>query len=69
VEELPLNKFFFNKKRKVIVKKEIYQEAGKVAKKFKILVDGKYMKKQEFATQIAGTLGHFLRPTNILLSP
>jgi hypothetical protein len=59
VEELPPNEFFFDKKRKAIVKQELYQEAGKVAKKFKILADGKDMKKQEFATQIAGTLGAF----------
>jgi hypothetical protein len=50
VEELPLNEFFFDKKRKVVVKKELYQEASKVAKKFKILAGGKDMKKQEFAT-------------------
>jgi hypothetical protein len=54
MEELPPNKFFFDKKRKDVVKQELYQEAGKVAKKFKILADGK-----EFATQIAGTLGAF----------
>jgi hypothetical protein len=59
MEELPSNEFFFDKKRKAIVKQEFYQEAGKVAKKFKILADGKDVKKQEFATQIAGTLGAF----------
>jgi hypothetical protein len=46
VEELPSNKFFFDKKRNVVVKKEIYQEVGKVAKKFQVLPDGKDMKKQ-----------------------
>ena len=50
MEELPSNEFFFDKKRKVVVKQELYQEASKVAKKFKILADGKDMKKQEFAT-------------------
>jgi hypothetical protein len=50
VEKLPPNEFFFDKKRKVFVKQEIYQEAGTVAKKFKILADGKAMKKEEFAT-------------------
>jgi hypothetical protein len=59
VEELPPNEFFFDKKRKAIVKQELYQEAGTVAKKFKILADGRAMKKEEFATQIAGTLGAF----------
>jgi len=69
VEELPLNEFFFDKKRKVVVKQELYQEAGMTSKKFKILADGRAMKKEEFATQIARTLGVLLRPTNILLSP
>jgi hypothetical protein len=59
VEELPLNEFFFDKKRKVVVRQELYQEAGTVSKKFKILTDGKNVKKVEFATQIAGTLGAF----------
>jgi hypothetical protein len=59
VEELPPNEFFFDKKRKAVVKQELYQEAGTVAKKFKILADGRAMKKEEFATQIAGTLGAF----------
>ena len=59
VENFPPNEFFFDKNRKVIVKQEIYREAGIVAKKFKILADGKAMKKEELATQIAGTLGAF----------
>jgi hypothetical protein len=59
VEELPLNEFFFDKKRKVVVRQELYQEAGTVSKKFKILTDGRNMKKEEFTTQIAGTLGDF----------
>jgi hypothetical protein len=46
VEELPPNKFFFDKKRKAVVKQELYQEVVKVANKFKILADGKYMKKK-----------------------
>jgi hypothetical protein len=56
---LPLNKFFFDKKRKVIVKQDIYREAGTVAKKFKILANGKAMKKEEFTTKIAGTVRGF----------
>jgi hypothetical protein len=59
VEELPPKEFFFDKKRKVVVKQEIYREAGTVAKKSKILADGKAMKKGEFATHIAGMLGIF----------
>jgi hypothetical protein len=59
IEELPLNEVFFNKKRKAVVKKDLYREKGTVAKKFKILADGKDMKKEEFTTQIAGMLGDF----------
>jgi hypothetical protein len=59
VEELPPNEFFFDKKRKAVMRQELYQEAGTVSKKFKILTDGRTMKKEEFATQIAGTLGAF----------
>jgi hypothetical protein len=40
MEELPPNEFFFDKKRKAVVKQELYREAGMVAKKFKILADG-----------------------------
>jgi hypothetical protein len=59
VEVLSLNEFFFDKKRKAIVKQELYQEASTVTKKFKILTDGRAIKKEEFATKIVGTLGDF----------
>jgi hypothetical protein len=45
MEELPPNELFFDKKRKVVVKKEFYQEAGSTAKKFKVLTDEKDKKK------------------------
>jgi hypothetical protein len=59
MEELPPNEFFFDKKRKAVVKQELYQEACTLSKKFKILTDGRTMTKEEFATQKAGTLGAF----------
>jgi hypothetical protein len=37
IEELPPNEFLFDKKRKVVVKQESYQEVDVVAKRFKIL--------------------------------
>jgi hypothetical protein len=61
VEELPTNEFFFDKKRKVVLRQELYQEVGNVSKKYKILTDGKDMKKVDFATQIVQTLGAFAR--------
>jgi hypothetical protein len=42
-----------------VVKREFYQEAGSTAKKFKVLTDGKYMKKEEFVAKIVRTLGAF----------
>jgi hypothetical protein len=59
MEELPPNEFFFDKKRKAVVKREFYQEEGSTTKKFKVLTDGKDKKKEEFATEIAGTLGAY----------
>jgi hypothetical protein len=56
---LPPNEFFFDKKRKVVVKQELYQREGIVAKKFKVMTDGKVMKEEEFAKEIAGTLGAY----------
>jgi hypothetical protein len=59
MEEIPPNEFFFDKKRKDVMKQELYQEVGIVSKKLKISTDGRAMKKEEFATEIAGTLGDF----------
>jgi hypothetical protein len=69
VEELRPNEFFFDKKRKVVMRKELYQEASAISKKFKILTDGKNMKKVEFATQIVGTLGAFAMVNHIQSGP
>jgi hypothetical protein len=58
-EELPPNEFFFDKKRKAVVKREFYQEGESTVKKFKVMTDGRNKKKDEFATEIAGTLGAY----------
>jgi hypothetical protein len=59
VEELPPNEFFFDKKRKAVVKREFYQEGGSTAKKYKIMTDGKNKKSDQLAIEIAGTLGAY----------
>jgi hypothetical protein len=59
VEELPPNEFFFDKKRKVVVKREFYQDKGSTAKKFKVMTDGKNKKNEEFTTEIIGMLGAY----------
>jgi hypothetical protein len=58
-EELPPNEFFFDKKRKAVVKREFYQEGESTAKKYKVMTDGKNKKNEKFATEIAGTLGAY----------
>jgi hypothetical protein len=58
-EELPPNDFFFDKKRKAVVKREFYQEGESTNKRFKVMTDGRNKKKDEFATEIAGTLGAY----------
>jgi hypothetical protein len=46
IEELPPNKCFFDKKRKVVVRQELYQKEGVMAKIFKIMTDGKAVKEE-----------------------
>jgi hypothetical protein len=59
VEELPPNEFFFDKKRKAVVKREFYQEGDSTTKKYKVITDGKDKKNEQFTTKIAGTLGEY----------
>jgi hypothetical protein len=46
VEELPPNEFFFDKKRKAVVKREFYQEGESTAKKYKVTTYGKDKKNE-----------------------
>jgi hypothetical protein len=59
VEELSLNEFFFDKKRKAVVKRKFYQEGESTAKKYKVMTNGKNKKNEQFTTKIAGTLGAY----------
>jgi hypothetical protein len=59
VEEMPPNEFFFEQKRKVVVRQGFYQKGSVVAKKFKIMTDGKVTKEGEFVEEIDGTLGDY----------
>jgi hypothetical protein len=58
-KELPPNEFFFDKKRKAVVKQEFHQEGESTVKKYKVITEGKNKRKDEFATEIAGTLGAY----------
>jgi hypothetical protein len=42
-----------------VVKREFYQEGQSTAKRFKIIADGMNRRKDEFATEIVGTLGAY----------
>jgi hypothetical protein len=66
-EELPPNELFFEKKRKAVVKQEFYQEGGSTAKRFKVMTDGGKKKKDEFAIEIAGTLGAYATANQFLV--
>jgi hypothetical protein len=67
VEELPPNEFFFDKKRKAVVRQELYQKEGIMAKKFKIMTDGKAAKEEEFIEEIVGTLGAYATTNQYLV--
>jgi hypothetical protein len=67
VEELPPNEFFFDKKRKAVVRQELYQREGVVAKKFKIMTDGKAVKEEEFTDVIARTPGAYATANQYLV--
>jgi hypothetical protein len=57
-EEMPPSSFFFNKKRKAIVKKESHQKYA-YTKRHKIVYDGKSQNDLEFAKEVADSLGAF----------
>jgi hypothetical protein len=59
VEEMPPSDFFFNKKRRAIVKRETHQKEGATVKRHKVLYDGQALEEAEFSMEVAGTLGDF----------
>jgi hypothetical protein len=58
-EEIPPNEFFFDKKRKAMVKREFYQEGESTAKKFKVMPNGKNKKNEQFSMENIGMLGAY----------
>ena len=59
IEEIPSSNFFFSKKRKVVLKQEMHLKEGTMVKKHKVLLDGKILEDDDFATEVAGSLGDF----------
>jgi hypothetical protein len=59
VEELPPSNFFFSKKRKVVVKREIHQREGSSIKIHRVLIYGEALEKLYFVEEVASSLGAF----------
>jgi hypothetical protein len=59
IEEIPSSDFFFSKKRKVVVKQEMHLKEGTMVKKHRVLLDGQNLEDEDFATEVAGSLGDF----------
>jgi hypothetical protein len=59
VEELPPSNFFFSKKRKVVAKREIHLKEGSTVKRHRVLIDGEALEEEDFAEEVAGSLGAF----------
>jgi hypothetical protein len=56
---LPPSNFFFSKKRKVVVKREMNQKEGSVVKINRVLIDGEALEMVEFTEEVACALGDF----------
>ena len=59
IEEIPSLDFFFSRKRKVVVKQEMHPKEGTMVKKHRVLIDGQILEDEDFATEVAGSLGAF----------
>jgi hypothetical protein len=66
-EELPPSNFFFSKKRKVVVKKEMHLKEGSAIKRHTVLIDGDALEEVEFTEEIAGSLGDFATCNQVLV--
>jgi hypothetical protein len=58
-EEMPPSEFFFSKKRRAVVRREMHQRDGATVKKHRVLLDGQALEEEDFATEVAGSLGDF----------
>jgi hypothetical protein len=58
-EEMPPSDFFFNKKRRAIIKRETHQKYGATVKRQRILYDGQGLDDTKFAMEMVGSLGTF----------
>jgi hypothetical protein len=63
-DEIPPSDYFFSKKRKVVLKQEMHQREGAMVKKHRVLIDGQNLEEEDFATEVAGSMGA-LATTNL----
>jgi hypothetical protein len=56
-DEIPPSDYFFSKKRKVVLKQEMYMREGGMVKKHRVLVDGQNLEEEDFTTEVAGSMG------------
>jgi hypothetical protein len=56
---MPPFDFFFNNKRRAIVKRETHQKEGAIVKRHRVLYDGHALEEEEFTTEMVGSLGAF----------
>jgi hypothetical protein len=56
-DEIPPSDYFFNKKRRAVLKQEIHPVGERSIKKHRVIIDGKKLKEGEFSTELAGTMG------------
>jgi hypothetical protein len=56
-DELPSSDYFFSKKRRAVLKKELHSVGERSIKRHKIIIDGKNLHDSAFATELAGSMG------------
>jgi hypothetical protein len=56
-DEIPPSDYFFSKKRKDVLKQEMYMREGGMVKKHRALIDGQNLEEEDFTTEIAGSMG------------
>jgi hypothetical protein len=56
-DEIPSSDYFFNKKRRAVLKQEIHPRGEGTIKKHRVIIDGKKLKDGEFSTELASTMG------------
>jgi hypothetical protein len=55
-DEITPSDFFFSKKRKAIVRKEMHMREGGMVKKHRLLIDGQKLEEEDFAREVVGSM-------------